>query len=355
MAALPAPKSQTVEAIYAYWAGQLDQPRAYLGGSVLGRECERQLWYGFRWATGGEAFDGRMRRLFDRGQREEAVFVQELRAIGCTVHDVDPTTGQQFRFKSVGGHAAGGIDAVAVGVLEAPKTYHLVEMKTHNARSFADLVKKGVAAAKPEHFAQMQIYMRWANLERALYLAVNKDTDELYAERIRVDTAAGEQLEAKAERVIYAAEPLPRISEDAAFFKCKFCPASAVCHTALLPAVSCRTCLHATPEPDGDGRWSCAKWGADIPLDAQRAGCESHLYIPALLARWGAVEDASENEGWVAYRAEDGLEFRNGPWGLTSFTSRELVAASPALIRHEDFMRIRGEYAGRITDEKVAA
>lgn len=355
MAALPAPKSQTVEAIYTWWAGKLGRVSRRLGASQIGRECERQLWYGFRWATMGEAFDGRMLRLFNRGHREEAVFVEELRGIGCDVRDVDPSTGEQFTFTAVGGHFVAKIDGVALGVPEAPKTWHNVSFKTANAKTSAALVKSGVQAAKPENWAQSQIEMRLAQLDRTLYLSVNKDTDELYAERIRADTAAGAALEGKAERIIYAAEPLPKISEDAAFWKCKGCALSPQCHGQALPAVSCRTCLHATPEKDGDGRWSCAKWGADIPLDAQRAGCESHLYIPALLSKWGVAEDTSEQEGWVSYLAEDGLVFRNGPWGLNSFTSKELFAASPALIRHEDFMRIRGEYAGRITDEKVAA
>lgn len=346
MATLPASvvQSPTVTAIYAHWASTLPQPRAYLGGSVLGQECERRLWYSFRFATGGEGFDGRMLRLFDRGQREEAVFVQELRAIGCTVHELDPSTGQQFRFKAAHGHAGGGIDGVALGVPEAPKTWHLVEMKTHNARSFAELQKGGVAKSKPEHWAQVQIYMRWAALDRTLYLAVNKDTDELYAERVKVDTEAGEALEAKAERIIFAAEPGLRLSEDPSFFKCKFCPASTVCHTAKLPPVSCRTCLHATPERDGDGRWSCALASPElaIPLDVQRRGCDSHLYIPALLKRWGEPVDASETEGWVSYRAADGLVFRNGATSdADTFTSHELQGMTPALMRDGDVREMR--------------
>lgn len=353
MAALPEKTElQTVTAIYDAWAKRNDEPpRAYLGGSVIGRECERALWYAFRWCA-NEKFDGRMLRLFDRGQREEAVFVADLRAIGAKVIEVDPATGKQFRFTAVAGHAGGSMDAVAVGLPDAPKTWHVCEFKTHNAKSFAVLVKDGVQKAKPEHYAQMQLYMRWAQLTRALYLAVNKDTDELYAERVHFDAEFAERLEAKAERVIFAPEPPPGISADPAFYKCKFCPASAVCHTAKLPPASCRTCLHATPERDGDGRWSCAKWGADIPADAQRAGCEHHRFIPALLKRWGDATDASEAEGWVEYTAPDGYVFRNGPSGPNSFTSSELAGAgNPATLRDGFVTQMRAEFGAKIIGE----
>lgn len=354
MATLPASVtvSPLVTAIYAWWENRGERPRSYLGGSQIGRECERQLWYSFRWCNlgGAREFDGRMLRLFDRGHREEPTFIAELRGIGCQVHDLDPSTGEQFRFKALSGHAAGGIDGVALGLPEAPKTWHLLEFKTHNAKSFGALQKDGVAKAKPEHWAQMQIYMRWAGLERAQYLAVNKDTDDLYAERIHADPDAGERLERKAERVIFAAEPLPRISDDAAFYKCKGCAFHAVCHTSKLPAPNCRNCLHATPERDGDGRWTCARHGGDeIPTDIQLEGCQQHRYIPALLARWGEAVDASEAEDWVEYRMKDGQTFRNGPWGVSSFLSSELHTVGPEILHHPDIVRIRSEMGGRFT------
>ena len=354
MALLPdKPESATVAAIYADLAKRNDAPRGYLGGSVIGRECERQLWYGFRWAS-PEKFEGRMLRLFDRGQREEAVFVAELRAIGVKVLDVDPSTGQQFRFTAVHGHAGGSMDAVALGIPEAPKTWHVCEFKTHNSKSFAALVKDGVQKAKHEHYAQMQIYMRWAQLTRALYLAVNKDNDELHVERIRYDPCFAEYLEAKAERVIFAQEPPQGISTDPAFYKCKFCPASKVCHTEKLPGASCRTCLHATPERDGDGRWSCAKWGADIPMDAQAKGCKEHRFIPVLLKRWGEVADASAEGNWVEYRAPDGYVFRNGAPGPSSFASSELAAATPATLRDGFVSQVRAEFGATIIQSEAA-
>ncbi len=130
------------------------------------------------------------------------------------------------------------MDAAILGVPEAPKTYHVAEFKTHNAKSFTTLQKDGVEKAKPEHYAQMQIYMHWSQLTRALYLAVNKDNDELYGERVRYDETFAKALETKAERIVYGAAPPEGISTEPAFYKCKFCPASVVCHTNRLPMVS---------------------------------------------------------------------------------------------------------------------
>lgn len=357
MAALPTTvtESPTVTAIYSWWENKLDRLSRRLGASQIGRPCDRELWYSFRWCGTGAKFDGRMKRLFNRGHREEAVFTEELRGIGMQVHDLDPSTGEQFTFTACGGHFVAKIDGVGLGVPEAPKTWHVIGYKTSNTKNFAKLSKEGVLKAKPEHYAQNQIEMKLASLDRTLYLAVNKDDDSLYAERIRYDETAAAALEARAERVIFAAEPLPGVSTDPAFYQCKGCSFRASCHSTALPKPSCRTCLHATPERDGDGRWSCAKHGCDVSTDDQHAAgeqCPDHRYIPALLAKWGDAVDASETEGWVEYHAADGFTFRNGEWGEHSFTSKELHAASPELLRDEEFQAIRTRYAGQIVERE---
>src|SRR5574337_818227 len=119
MVALPKTiTSPTVAAIYAgYEKREAAEPRrGHLGASVIGRPCERQLWYAFRWAY-QEQFKGRMLRLFQRGHREEDWFAADLRSTGAQVHSVDPRTGQQFRFSAVGGDDA--IDLQQRGDLRA--------------------------------------------------------------------------------------------------------------------------------------------------------------------------------------------------------------------------------------------
>ncbi len=302
MATLPDTPSPTRDAIFAaYEADRDDGFRPHLGASQIGKSCERALWYDFRWVT-RSGFPGRILRLFETGQLEEARIVRNLRRIGATVLEVDPETGRQWRVEAHGGHFGGSLDGVALGLLEAPKTWHVLEFKTHGLKSFRELVAKSVAEARPQHWAQMQIYMHLTGLTRAMYVAVCKDTDDLHVERVRADDDAAERLLAKASRVIHAARPPSRISGDPAWFECRFCDHHALCHGDAAAVVTCRSCLHATAV---DGGWHCARHDTAIGEQEQRAACARHLYIPDLVP--GEVVDAGDDH--VVYRMRDG-----GPW-----------------------------------------
>lgn len=280
MAPIPQRQADTRTLIFrAIAEGQEDSRRAHLGASVIGRQCERALWYSFRWAR-SVRHEGRLLRLFARGQLEEDRIVADLRRIGMTVMEVDPDTGRQWTVRDDGGHFGGSMDGVGLGVPEAPATWHLLEFKTHNSKSFAELVKKGVAAAKPEHHAQMQVYMHLSGLTRALYVAVNKDDDDIHCERVRYDAAEAIRLVEKARRIVSADEPLPRISTDPAFYLCRWCDYRDICHGDDMPERNCRTCMHSTAQPGGT--WACAR---DGEMGDGRAALPCHRFIPPLVPR----------------------------------------------------------------------
>ncbi len=318
------PRTQTTRAIYAWREAEeaKNPPRQYLGASLIGHACERHLWLSFRLA-GREQFDGRMLRMFDRGQREEAVFVSELRGIGCEVHDVD-AAGQQFAVEAHGGHFRGHLDGAVLGIPEAPATWHVLELKTHGAKSFKELQAKGVMAAKPMHYAQVQVYMHLTGMSRALYLAVNKDTDEIHQERIERNAEHGRALLERAERVIFAPEPPPLLSQDPAWFECKWCHFHSLCHGTTAPKVNCRTCAHSTPTPHGG--WQCEWLLKGLTFDEQRAGCPDHRHFPVLLANWAEITDASAEANWVKYRNKlTGHAFCNGEGGGNDYSSTAIT------------------------------
>jgi len=258
-----------------------DHPRPHLGASVIGHPCDRWIWLSFRWAV-IEKFPGRILRLFRRGQLEERTVHEDLRLAGCNVSTINPETRKQWNFAD--GHFGGSCDGIITGGLpEAPKANHILEIKTHSAKSFADLEKQGVQKSKPQHWAQMQVYMAAFDVDRALYYAVNKDSDAIYTERVERDTKASFELYAKAQRLATADRMPEPLSADPTWYECRYCAAHDQCHgSKLTKQVNCRTCLHSTAERDG--RWTCAHWGADIPdAEAQRNGCDSHILHPDLV------------------------------------------------------------------------
>jgi hypothetical protein len=276
-----------------------DGLRPHLGASLIGHPCARYLWLSFRWvmATG---FEGRILRLFARGQREEAIIVEELRGIGAEVSECQ-ANGDQWRVSACGGHFGGSLDGCVKGLPGGSATnWELLEFKTHNAKSFKDLSEKGVQVSKPQHWCQMQTYLHLTGMTRANYIAVNKDTEALYHERVAVDPEAGPQLIKRAESVIFAQEPPPGISSDPSWFQCRMCSYHAFCHGQEAPLVTCRSCAHVTPDPQGG--WKCERFGHWLTISAQKEACAQHRYIPALLSTFAVMVDADASENWVEYR-----------------------------------------------------
>lgn len=335
MTALPQRQHGTPQAIYDLHARRIngESPRGYLGWSEIGAECDRALWYGWRW-VGGRGIGGQLARLFDTGHREEARLLAELRSLGYEVHDRDEH-GRQFGVLSHGGHFRGHCDAVVRGLPEAPKSWHLVDVKTIKAKKFDELLKKGLRAMYPKYWAQGQGYMGHLELERAAFIFVCKDDDRIHVERFEFDRAEFEKYEARALRIITAAEPPMRLSDDPAWFACKFCDYHEVCHGGAVPQVNCRTCARATPVMLGDcGAWACE--AGKVHIQNPRAEHACHLFIPPLLAGLGQPVDADADS--VTYQTADGAQFVNGP--APGFSSAE-IRTNPAAVADPTVQHIK--------------
>lgn len=311
MTQIPGSQNTTSAAIIKWYGKQPQTHREHMGASLIGDECSRKVWLTWRWALKPN-FDGRILRLFEYGKKAEERIFQEMRAAGIEVWDVDNQTGEQWRVSACNGHFGGSLDAVAMGVPEAPKTPCVVEVKTHNDKSFKELTEKGVKAAKPIHWYQFQIYCRLMELDRALYVAENKNTSELYTEWVHAEPQAADEMLAKAKRLIGMTEPPPRLSEEPTHWQCKFCTHHPVCFGTVAAEANCRTCCHATPVDEG--AWRCEQHMEHLTDHEQREGCEDHLMIPALVAYAEPVDGGST---WVAYKHKASEKtFVNGPADL---------------------------------------
>ena len=253
--------------------------RAHLGSSLIGRECSRELWYSFRWSTAKD-FDGRMLRLFNRGHLEEPRMVALLQMIGCTVWQVDEN-GKQFRVSGYKGHSGGSLDGVAIGIPDLPEgTACLTEFKTHGEKSFFKLLEKGVISAKWEHYIQMTDYMGKNGLGYALYMAVNKNTDELYAEIVTFDPMVYQRYLDRAKMIIDSTSVPPKLNNASlGWYGCKFCDHSNLCHNPnSRPVKTCRSCEHSSVETGG--RWICllTKEGETLSEEKQLVGCPNYSF-----------------------------------------------------------------------------
>jgi len=295
----------TVSKIYeSYEKKNEDRPTRSIGASVLGHSCPRYLWYLFRHCA-KESFNGRMRRLFETGDIEEERLIADLQRIGCKVITKDEA-GQQFHVSACGGHVSGYLDGCLSGLPEAPKTWHVLECKSHNDKNFKKLVREGMKKGFPKHYCQMMVYMHLTGMERALYIAANKNDDTLYKERINYNKSEAEVMLNRARDVITSMQPPARISEKPDYYICKhMCSTTQLCFgtkdpiAALpIPFKSCRQCCHATPIMDGEnGEWICEKHGRGLSMEDQLKACDDHLILPGLLATHEPTDSGADQDG----------------------------------------------------------
>lgn len=339
MTALPEPSRSTAKEIVKLWDGRNTPHRPHLGCSIIGHPCDRHIWLSWRWAK-APAFPGRILRLFDTGKREEERLLQDLRDLGVELFTHDEESGKQIGVSAHDGHLAGSVDGIGRGFIEAPKSWAVLECKTHSAKSYAKLVKEGVKTSKFQHYVQMQMYMGLLEIERALYLAQNKDDDSIYSEWIHFDKDCFEQHMYRAKTIIEMTSPPQRLSEDPSWYECKWCDHYTLCHGEQIADVNCRTCAHSSPAKEG--QWHCNNDQPSLNLteEAQRTGCKSHLYIPPLIPYAKPVDGG---QSWVEYEKADGQKFINAP---DKWPSQELFVTLPSLVGDKGIDEIKEVFPG---------
>ncbi len=288
--------------------------REYLGMSGIGHSCERKSWMDWRWVSRVQFRADTLKRFAD-GHHGEEVQADRLRMVdGITLLTVNPENGRQWGVSDIGGHFKGHMDGALLGLLQAPKTWHVWEHKQVEEKKQAKLEKlkaekgekQALAAWDAIYYAQAILYMHYSGMDRHYLTCATPGGRRTISVRTEANTEDALRLLAKAERIIASAVPPARISADPAWFECRLCPHSEACHGDAVPERHCRSCLHSSPV--ADGAWTCERQRMPITVRDQRQGCAAHLYIPALIP--GEQVDAGED--WVSYRMRDGEEWRDG-------------------------------------------
>lgn len=212
-----------------------EQPeRKYLGASRLGEPCGRRLAYEITHTPpdDGHDLDGAMLRVFEAGHRFEALSIEWLRAAGFDLR-TQRRDGSQFGFTAAGGKLRGHIDGVIVAGPDIGVPWPaLWEHKALNAKSWNDIVKRGLRIAKPVYFAQVQIYMAYMEIGVTLFSTLNKDSQALHHEVVSFEPAEAQALSDKAVDILRAVETgelPPRIAAASDYYLCRSCPYARRC------------------------------------------------------------------------------------------------------------------------------
>jgi len=205
--------------------------REYLGGSILGTECERALQYGYFHTKidPGREFTGKTYAIFMRGHVWEDQLAKMFNMAGFQLrtHKANQPT-KQMGFSLMDGAIKGHIDGCFLegkGLFETPCLW---ENKVLKEKNWAKLAKAKVRSAYPVYFAQVQLYMAYMNLTEnpALFTALNPSTMEIYSELVPFDQPFAQALSDKGVKVIQACrhgEQLPRIANRESDFRCAWC------------------------------------------------------------------------------------------------------------------------------------
>ena len=257
----------TKESVMAAWAKYSHKkPRQHLGVSLIGHKCDRHIYHNFRWYH-NPVLEGRVYGIFDTGLRFEDKVCEMLEEAGM------PVSRRQERQQDKTLLWFSGQWDGTVFPVEAPNTEHVLEVKSASDKNWNIIAGAPLEESHPQYYCQTQGYMGMSGLKRALFVAVNKNTDEWYAERIHYNGEVFKQLRMRAAAIIGATEPPQKLSENPAHWECKMCSDYPLCHGDKQPDLNCRTCCHADFNPKKI-MVGCNKFDKVLTYDEQLAGCK---------------------------------------------------------------------------------
>lgn len=258
-----------------------EPPRRYLGVSIIGKECPRQIWYMFRWYILEEKLTPRQRRLFDRGHDEEPKVHKALKKIGIKI------VSKQESATLADGHISAHNDGILKNVPDDPKIQILNEIKTSKSTIFNKLIRIreqkdesqcSVALWDMTYYIQAIVYMYMFSLKKCLYIVVDKQTDARFYEIFKAKKKIAKHFLDRGVDIINSQTP-PDKCGPVSYYKCapKWCKFHFICHKKFKPSKTCRSCRHS--EPVKKGAWSCGKKKKEISYKSQIKACKKYQVI----------------------------------------------------------------------------
>lgn len=154
--------------------------RKGLGLSQIGHPCKKWIWLKYN-NHPSKTPSGRVLRLFKLGEIIEEELKKDLLRCGYNVFNAQ----KEIKFEYDDICLTGHIDGIIEGLRESGQL-HLLECKSMADKYFKKVVKEGYENYNPQYKAQIHAYMLGLKIKNAFVTVYNKNTSELYQERIKL-------------------------------------------------------------------------------------------------------------------------------------------------------------------------
>jgi len=214
---------------------EAQEPRFYMGASMMGHECDRKVWLDYRGFKGESSnpykkddHPGRVFAIFQAGHDIEEMLIK---ALGDIVEDEQVPVS----LPPIKGHAD--------GVLRIDGKRELLEIKSANKRRFKLFKEKGVEETEPKYFVQMQVYMHLLLLHQGRFLVMCKDDSEIHVETVAYNRAKAQRAIERGMALAHSGEP-DKIDSSGSHPLCTFCEYRRYCHASIELRVAKKACLN---------------------------------------------------------------------------------------------------------------
>lgn len=164
--------------------------RGYIGCSVIGHPCDRYIW--FEKTQQASVVPWQLSRRFERGKWEEKRIKTLLKH-----EDGVKVIAEEVAVKDPKSPLKGRYDFL----ITVDKTEVIVEVKTMSQSSWKRFLRQDLETYSPTYYAQVQSYLNLAVIEWCLFIAINKNTEEIEKRAIRREPHVLEGLRMKANRI----------------------------------------------------------------------------------------------------------------------------------------------------------
>lgn len=205
-----------------------EKRRNYIGASSIGDKCSRKIWYNY---NGYDKEPSNWIGLLaaEDGHATEDLISKRLRLIPSVELYTHDENGCQFGFDL--GFFKGHYDGVIRGILEAPKTWHIYEVKTKEEKFINKLEKlineygekKALEKWNYTYYCQAVLYMYMENLTRHFMIISKPGGRDAISLRTESNNKLAQSLIEKATRIYKSKLEPERAYHSKDYFECSWC------------------------------------------------------------------------------------------------------------------------------------